>query len=90
MRRTLALIISGVVFTAPVIAMDKYAHCFEDNSTEICKAFMAGMEVEKSGEVVTEKASLSPTSFDKDSLLGRALEQRAGERVRTSVLTKKG
>ncbi|MDD1783886.1 hypothetical protein LRP49_22140 [Enterovibrio sp. ZSDZ35] len=90
MRRTLALIISGVVLAAPVMAMDKYAHCFDDNSTEICKAFMAGMEVEKSGEFVTEKASLSSTSFDKDSLLGRALEQRAGERVRTSVLSTKG
>ncbi|CZF79071.1 hypothetical protein RN22_11720 [Grimontia sp. AD028] len=89
MRKKLALIISGVLFATPALAANNYSHCFDDNSTEVCKAFLAGLETTQ--PEVVEKASLTTTpSVDKDTLLGRALEQRAGGRYKTSTIAKKG
>ncbi|CZF84777.1 hypothetical protein GCE9029_04607 [Grimontia celer] len=89
MRRKLALIISVALFAAPVLATDKYSHCFDDSSTDVCKAFLAGLETTQ--PEVVEKASLTTTpSVNKDTLLGRALEQRAGGRYKTSTIAKKG
>lgn len=89
MGRKLVLTISAVLFAAPAFASEKYAHCFEDSSTDVCKAFLAGLEITQPEEV--EKTSLITTpNVDKDSLLGRALEQRAGGRYKTSTITDKG
>ncbi|WP_325893819.1 hypothetical protein [Grimontia sp. NTOU-MAR1] len=89
MRKKLALIISGGLFAAPALATDKYSHCFDDNSTDVCKAFLAGLETTQ--PEVVEKISLTTTpSFYKDTLLGRAPQQRAGGRYRTSTIAKKG
>lgn len=88
MRKRLVLIISGALLATPVLASDKYSHCFEDNSTEVCKAFLAGLKSLKQEN--EEKASLTQSEVEKDSLLGRALEQRAGGRYKTSTIAKKG
>ncbi|MBV7300662.1 hypothetical protein [Enterovibrio paralichthyis] len=86
MRKKLALIISGFLMATPALAEDKYTHCFEDSSTEICKAFLAGLETTKLDDIATP----NQVSVAKDSLLGRALEQRAGGRYKTTLIAKKG
>ncbi|WP_233265699.1 hypothetical protein [Grimontia hollisae] len=82
--------ISAVLFTVPALAFEQYAHCFKVSSTEVWKAFFAGLEITQSRPERVEKAVQERSSnVDKDTFLGRALEQRAGGRYKTSTMTHK-
>ncbi len=83
MTRKWVLIISGALLAIPVLASEDYSHCFDDNTTDVCQAFIAGMESGFVESNDTEKAVLAERSANKDSWFSRALEQRAGGRYRT-------
>ncbi|MBE1277549.1 hypothetical protein [Enterovibrio baiacu] len=90
MKRKWVLIISGALLAIPALASEDYSHCFDDNTTDVCQAFIAGMESGYLESSETEKAVFVERSADKDSWFSRALEQRAGGRYRTPISLEKG
>lgn len=79
------LIISSLLFVAPVMAQTDYQHCFKDGSSEVCKAFLAGIKTAK-----PDTLEQDDTKEQKSSLLSRALEQRAGGHYKTTTISSKG
>ncbi|KHT58195.1 hypothetical protein RJ45_25575 [Photobacterium gaetbulicola] len=71
-----ALIIVGIMMSATAMAVPDYQSCNQDSSSDICQAYLAGVNHGKSaGETTAMVENDSP-------FRSRALEQRVGERYR--------
>ncbi|MGR5141355.1 hypothetical protein ACQKPX_06690 [Photobacterium sp. DNB23_23_1] len=71
-----ALIVVGIMMSTSVMAVPDYQSCNQDSSSDICQAYLAGLNQAKSAAETTAMAE-SDSSFR-----SRALEQRVGERYR--------
>ncbi|MEC6814883.1 hypothetical protein [Photobacterium toruni] len=69
------LIIITCLFSLPSVAAD-YQQCTNDDRTELCQAYLQGINDAKTTAVKTT------TVVQESSFRQRALEQRGGERVR--------
>ncbi|PSW18975.1 hypothetical protein C9I98_14085 [Photobacterium sanctipauli] len=79
MKGFVALI--AMVASASVVAVTPdYDSCLNDNSSEVCQAYLAGLNQGKSATVTA--ANIEPES----TFRSRALEQRVGERARKMAL----
>ncbi|PSU31894.1 hypothetical protein [Photobacterium lutimaris] len=71
-----ALIVAGIMMSASVMAVPDYQSCNQDSSSDICQAYLAGLNQAKSAEETTAMVK------NDSPFRSRALEQRVGERYR--------
>ncbi|MGF1738179.1 hypothetical protein [Photobacterium satsumensis] len=71
-----ALIIVGIMVSASAMAVPDYQSCNQDSSSDICQAYLAGLN---QGKSAAETTAMVETD---SSFRSRALEQRVGERYR--------
>ena len=70
------LVFAGMVMSSIAVAAPDYQSCTQDSRTDICQAYLAGLDHGKSAaEAVAVASNDSP-------FRARALEQRVGERYR--------
>ncbi|WP_299018896.1 hypothetical protein [uncultured Photobacterium sp.] len=81
MKRYLLSVV--MLSSSAVLASVDYNDCTENNNTEVCQAYLAGLS---HGKASVENTVMSES---KDDFRSRALEQRVGERYRKSVQKEK-
>ncbi|MBC7003735.1 hypothetical protein BIZ37_14325 [Photobacterium sp. BZF1] len=79
-----AMMIVGLMVSATAMAVPDYQSCNQDDSSDVCQAYLAGLNQGKSAAETT-------AMVENDSpFRSRALEQRVGERYRKmSVMDQK-
>ena len=71
-----AMIMAGLMVSATAMAVPDYQNCNQDSSSDVCRAYLAGLDHGKSAVETT-------VMVENDSpFRSRALEQRVGERYR--------
>lgn len=86
MKIQILSIISTMIFIVPSHSQETYEHCFNDRSSSVCRAYLAGIESEKQRLSSNEDKPQTVRHDEKeDSLLKRALKQRAGGRYNAST-----
>ena len=82
MKRYLLSVV--ILASSSAYAGHDYDSCFDNSNTELCKAYLTGLSHGKA-TVVDATVMIEQD----DSFRSRALEQRAGERYRKTVLMEK-
>ena len=77
-------LLSVVIFASSAHAGHSYDSCSDNSNTELCQAYLAGFS---RGKATVSEATVMIEQDD--SFRSRALEQRAGERYRKTVLREK-
>ncbi|WEM41871.1 hypothetical protein PTW35_14875 [Photobacterium sp. DA100] len=71
-----AWVIAGIMMSATAVAVPDYQSCNQDSSSDICQAYLAGVNHGKAAGETTAMVE------NESSFRSRALEQRVGERYR--------
>lgn len=90
MKKRLVLITSCLIAAMPALANESYQHCLEGAESKVCKAYLAGLSEQAEPESLEATETHVVQSKAGHTFLDRALEQRAGERLRKSLEHQKG
>jgi hypothetical protein len=85
MNRCSSIIGTVFVLSSFSIAAEEYANCTTEDKNEVCQAYLNGVKINCEEAFKKISAAEEKKAEEESSFMARALEQRAGQRIRSNV-----
>lgn len=85
MTRSSSIIGAVFVLTCFSVNSEEYSHCATDDQSEVCQAYLSGVKINCKEALQELSLAEENNVTNENSFMTRALEQRAGQRVRSNI-----